>query len=304
MLVRRYTRVIVSLLVLAACTGREAQGRQGVEERLPVAVRDDAGRAVRLARPAERIVSLAPPFTELLFALGAGNRVVGRTRWDEDPHAARAVPAVGDGLDPNVEAIVAQRPDLVVFYQSASNAAAIARLDELCVASISIRLDRIADYRRAVRLLARLTGTTPAADSLLAEFDRDLAAAAAPARERPRRPLSVLVLAWDNPPIVIGAGSFLSELVALAGARNAFADVAQPSAQVSIETIAARDPDVVLVTGGAGAPSLAGRPEWRSVAAIRNRRFVRVEGTEFAWPSSRTPAAVRQLRAALAVARP
>lgn len=271
----RFTRVSASLLVLAACGGNHS---------------------ARPVRPAQRIVSLAPAFTDLLFAIGAGDHVVGRTRWDEYPPQAADVPSVGDGLAPNVEAIVARRPDLVVFYESPSNAEAIARLEALGIRCVSIRLDRLADFRHAVDTLADLAGVRRTADSALAAFDRDLLAATAlPAG--PSVP-SVLVLAWDNPPIVIGGGSFQSELVELAGARNAFADIRQPSAQVSIETIVARDPDLVLVTGNTQ-PAFAERPEWKVVPAVRAHRFVFVKGSEFAWPSFRAPAAVRQLRAAL-----
>ncbi|HJS48671.1 MAG TPA: helical backbone metal receptor, partial [Gemmatimonadales bacterium] len=79
---------------------------------------DDAGDTVALARPAARVVSLLPTFTELAFALGAGDAVVGRTTWCDWPAAAAAVPSVGDGLAPNVEAIVARRPDLVLVYRA------------------------------------------------------------------------------------------------------------------------------------------------------------------------------------------
>src|SRR5256885_12125486 len=91
----------------------------------------------------------------------------------------------------------------------------------------------------------------------------------------PRRPCPLSFTFWDNPPIVIGAGSFLDRLAALAGARNVFHDVSSPSAQVSIETIAARDPDfVALLSDSALPPGYASRPEWRVVRAVRARRFL------------------------------
>lgn len=262
-------------------------------------VTDDAGRPVALAAPARRIVSLSPATTELLFDLGAGDRVVGRTRWCQDPPAARDVPSVGDGLPPNVEAVIARRPDLVVFYHSPSNAPAVERLRALGIATASVRVDRLDDFVRAARLLGRVTGTADRADSLVRALRDSLTAVTASHAPRPEP--SVLILAWDNPPIVIGAGSFLSEIVALAGGRNAFADLAEPSATVSIETIAARDPDVVFVVG---APAFAERPEWQVVAAVRERRFARVEGTAFQHPSFRAPAAVRELRGILDAWRP
>jgi len=268
-----------------ACGGAESPGT----------VVDDAGRPVALDGPAQRVVSLSPSTTELLFAIGAGDRVVGRTRWCEDPAEATAVQSVGDGLDPNIELIVARRPDLVVFYHSSQNAAAIAQLGGLGIATASVRLDRLEDLGRAARFLGELTGDSARADSLSTLLDTDVVALQT---ARVTEPTKVLMLAWDTPPIVIGAGSFLSELVDLAGGVNVFEDLPQPSAPVSIEAVAARDVDVVLLVGETK-PDYLDRPEWNVVEAVRNKRFVVVSGTEFSWPSFRSPAAVRTLRSAL-----
>jgi iron complex transport system substrate-binding protein len=253
--------------------------------------------------PARRIVSLAPSITELLFAIGAGDRVVGRTSWCDYPPDAQRVPSVGDGLNPNVEAIVARRPDLVLVYTSPSNAAAVERLRALGIPTDTIRMDRLADVAAGARRFGRLAGAARRADSLAADFARalDSARAAPPTGPRPR----VLLLAWDAPPVVIGGGSFQHELATLAGADNVFADLPQASGQVSIETIAARDPDLVVLLGEtAPEPTWAARPEWRVVRAVRNRRFVRLTGSEFARPSLRAIAAARELRAAIAEALP
>jgi ABC-type Fe3+-hydroxamate transport system substrate-binding protein len=271
--------------LVLACGGAEGSA----------AVVDDAGRPVVLDRPAQRVVSLSPSTTELLFAIGAGDRVVGRTRWCEDPAEALAVTSVGDGLAPNIELIVSGRPDLVVFYHSTQNAVAITQLEGLGIATASIRLDRLDDLGRAARFLGGLTGDRARADSLSMAFEADVAALRA---VEVTDPAQVLMLAWDTPPIVIGAGSFLSELVELAGGVNVFGDLSQPSAPVSIEAIAARDVDVVLLAGETR-PDYLDRPEWNVVKAIREKRFVMVSGTEFSWPSYRSAAAVRTLRRAL-----
>src|SRR5881392_4502146 len=100
-------------LAVAACAGKERPASRG-----GIAVTDDAGRRVTLAAPAQRIVSLLPSFTEILFAIGAGDRVVGRTQWCDYPPAALSIPSVGDGLPPNIEAVMARQPDLVVLYNA------------------------------------------------------------------------------------------------------------------------------------------------------------------------------------------
>lgn len=281
------------LLATLACAPREAAPPGGVV--------DDLGHAVVLARPAARIVSLSPSTTELLFAIGAGAQVVGRTRWCDYPPEVATVPSVGDGLNPNVELVVARRPDLVVFYASPANDGAIARLAELGITTASLRLDRLDEGPRAARLLGRLTGQSARADSLADAFATGLDSARA---ARPPATVRVAVLVWDNPPIVIGAGSFLTELLSLAGARNVFDDVPKPSAPTSVEAITARDPDLLLVLGKEAPPELVGRPEWRGVRAVRLHRILAVAGSEFERPSFRSLEAVRRLGAAIARAAP
>jgi ABC-type Fe3+-hydroxamate transport system substrate-binding protein len=256
---------------------------------------DDAGDTVEVPAAARRVVSLIPATTELLFAIGAGPVVVGRTAWCDYPAAAAKVPNLGDGIAPNVEAVLASRPDLVILYNSAQNAAIATRLRGLGIAALRLNTDSLGDVDRVGRLLGRLTGHARAADSVAAVFDTALAAATAAAPEAPpaRRP-KVLLLVWEQPPMTIGRGSFLSELVERAGGRNLFADVASSAGTVSIEAVASRDPDLILTTT-AGPVAFAERPEWRTVRAVRERRFLPVSGSEFNRPSPRAPAAIREL---------
>jgi ABC-type Fe3+-hydroxamate transport system substrate-binding protein len=252
---------------------------------------------VDLTKPATRIVSLAPAVTEILFTLGVGDHVVGRTRWCDIPPEALDVTSVGDGLDPNVEVILAQRPDLVVFYAAASNEPAAAQIESLGINTVSVRTDRLEDLVQATRLLGKVTRTEERADYLVSEFQRSVAELES---SRPREFLpNVLILAWDNPPIIIGKSSFLNEIVELAGARNVFADIERPSLRVSIEAIVDRDPDLVLVTSDSSLTNRVDSPEWHTVPAIRDRRFFLVMGNEYSRPSFRAPRAVRRLRAAL-----
>ena len=259
---------------------------------------DHTGKSITLNGPAQRIVSLSPGFTELLFTIGAGDRVVGRTRWGDYPPAALEVPSVGDGLDPNVEAIAALRPDLVLFYASPSNDRAQTQLGALGITSASVRDDRLREFAAAARLIGRLSGTSTVADSLVQDFERQLDSLRA---TKPTEPVpSAVLLTWDNPPIVIGGASFLSEIIDLAGARNVFVDIDRPSATVTIETIAERNPDFVLLIAETGIPAWANRPEWKAVPAVRDGRFIVLSPGEFGRPSFRAPNAIRWLRSALA----
>jgi iron complex transport system substrate-binding protein len=256
---------------------------------------DDAGDTLALAGPAHRVVSLIPAATELLFAIGADSTVVGRTRYCDYPPAARSVPDLGDGIKPSIEAIVARDPDLVVLYNSGQNAAVAGRLRQLGIPALRVNTDALSDVSRVARILGRLTGHQLAADSLTSAFDTALAhATTSSAGARP----SVLLLVWEQPPMTIGRGSFLSELVERAGGRNLFADVTASSGVVSIEAVAARNPDLIFTTAE-GPSAFASRPEWQVVPAVREHRFLWVNGSEFERPSPRAPAAIRELAASL-----
>ena len=261
---------------------------------------DDAGDTLRLAAPARRVVSLIPATTELLFAIGADAAVVGRTSYCDYPARANAVPDLGDGIKPNVEAVIASRPDLVILYNSGQNAGIAGRLRDLGIAALRVNTDALGSVSRVARLLGRLTGHERAADSLVVAFDTALASATRlPAGPRPK----VLLLVWEQPPMTIGRGSFLSELVERAGGENLFADVASSSGVVSIEAVAARNPDLIFTTVE-GPSAFASRPEWQVVAAVREHRFLRVNGSEFNRPSPRSPQAIRELSSRLAGTRP
>lgn len=257
---------------------------------------DDAGVGFALPAVPARVVSLIPATTELVFALGAGDRLVGRTTWCDYPAEAAAVPDLGNGIDPNIEAVVAARPDLVLLYKSGANRAAAERFRSLGIPTLELATDRMEDFDRIARLLGSALGRREAAESLVARTRRDLEAAS-PAVVPASRP-SVFILVWDRPPMTLGKGSFLSEILGHAGARNIFEDVASSSAPVSIEAVVARDPDYIL-TASEGDPKIASRPEWQSVRAVRERRFLRVHGSEFNRPSPRIGNAVRQLAASL-----
>jgi len=271
---------LAACVALCAGTRAPAQG---------LGVTDDAGRSVRLAAPAQRVVSLSPAITELLFALGAGVQVVGRTTWCDYPPAARAVPNVGDGLSPNLESILARHPDLVVLYDSPTNMVATTRLNGLGIAALLLRQDRLVELARDARILGRLTGHADRGDSV--------AAAISSVRQAPALGLRIAILAWQNPPTVIGGASYLDELAALAGAENVFHDLASPAAVVSLETIAARDPDALVVfadSGGAGT-----RPEglaWQAIRAVRSGRIIVLVGSRFGRPSPRAGEAVVEFR--------
>ncbi len=284
----RIRSIVASLTaVLVAACGTRGESRDST-------VVDDFGDTLRFDVPAERIVSLNPVTTELLFALGAGDRVVGRTHWDLYPPAAREVTDVGDGMGPNVEAVLGQRPDLVVLYATSSNRAAHDQLRRAGVRTIAIRTDHIADLARVASVLGAAIGdravATRVVDSVTASLDA----------VRARRDTTTRVTAfwhvWDSPLMTIGGGSYLSELLGVAGVGNAFGDATAPSPQVSLEEVARRDPDVILA-GPLAAERIRKSPGWATIRAVREGRVLVVDTTLVGRPGVRMGEAARHLRA-------
>ncbi len=246
--------------------------------------RDDFGDPVLTDRIPTRIVSLSPATTELLFALGAGSRLVGRSDFDLWPDSARRIPALGQGLQPNVEAVLGTHPDLVILYASQDNRPAAARLRAAGVSTLALKNDHISDFRRTADLLGAILRDSPRAKSVADSVNRTLDRVRA-ATATLRRP-TVFWHIWDAPLITIGAGSFMNELVDIAGARNVYADIPSPSKAISLEDVARRDPEFILA-GPIGEQKIGSDPRWRIVRAVREKKVLMVDTVLVARPSVR-----------------
>lgn len=301
-MLRSVTRAIALLAAacaaaaIVACAGDAREGgangdtvrasRPGIESTVETIV-DDLGDTLRLPATGEvpRLVSLNPTTTEIVFALGLGDRLVGRSRWDAWPAEAARVPSVGDGIRPNVEAILATRPTLVLLYASGDNRPAARALRAAGIATLSVRVDSIAEFRRVTRLLGRVLEVGARADAIVDSVDATLARVRR-ATTGVTRP-TVLWRAWDAPLMVIGGGSYFTELVDIAGGRNVFADDPRPSPQVSFEEVVRRNPDRVLAGDRAAAIAMRGDARWRTLPAVRDGRLLVVDGDLLARPSVR-----------------
>ncbi|MEX2182276.1 MAG: helical backbone metal receptor [Gemmatimonadaceae bacterium] len=288
-------RSLVALLVFAfACGGPSATPSMS-------GTVDDFGDTLGLVAPATRVVSLNPVTTELLFALGVGERLVGRTSWDLFPDAARAVPDVGNGMQPNVEAVLGQRPDLVLLYASASNRLAARQLRAAGVMTLALRTDQVADLARVTPIIAAALGAAERGRRVVDSVRASLAAVGA--MPRPAAPVTAFWHIWDAPLMTIGGGSYLSELLEIAGATNVFADAAAPSPQVTLEEVAARDPRWVLA-GPLSAVRIRAHPGWQAVRAVREGRVITIDTTVVGRPGVRMGEAARYLRRVLIDAPP
>ncbi len=282
-MLRRPTLLLAAVLAATtACAGAKSSGRAGAV--------DDFGDAVPAAGRFARIVSLNPTTTELLFTMGAGARVVGRTRWDTYPDAARAVPDLGDGLRPNVETILSAHPDLVLLYASADNHPVAQRLHALGIATLSLKVDHISDFRRAATLLGRLLDDSAAAATVVDSVDRTLARVRAATAPLPHP--TVFWVLWQSPLMAVGGGSYLDELLSIAGARNVYGPLPQPSPVVSVEDVLERRPSVIFVS-----PTAA--DQYRADRRFRAARVLVPDTTLIGHPSVRLGEAAMSLAALL-----
>ncbi len=280
---------ISSLVGVSACAGAQPPPADG-------AIVDDLGRTVTVDSPPSRIVALVPSITDLILALGEGDRLVARTRYDTDPRLA-ALPAVGGGLDPNIEAIIALRPDLVVVWPGADQPL-IGQLDAAGIAVYGAGSQSLEDQERHTRQIGRLLGVEARADSLLAHLDSSFAALATALAGVPV--VSALYVAWHDPPMTTGPGTFVDSIMSVAGGRNIFDDATSDWPQVNMEEIVSRDPDVLIlpvpVTGDSGAIAWVHQtPGWRDLRAVRTGRVLLVDSELFSRPGPRIIDAANQL---------
>jgi len=268
-----YLAAVASLpLVLQSCADDASRGRP----------------AEATARTPTRIISLIPSATEIILSLGAADRLIARTEFDHDPRLAD-LPSVGRGLSPSLEHLVSLDPDLVITWPDNASRSLNSRLAELGVTVYSPESQSLADIYEAIRRIGSLLALTNRADSLASNIRRRLAAVhdAVEGRERP----AVLYIIWHEPPTVAGPGTYIDELISIAGGRNVFHDAPALWPQVSIEEVVRRDPDILVVPVSAENPLspavLREATGWREMRAVRQRDIASVDGDLFNRPGPR-----------------
>ncbi len=220
-----------------------------------VTTEDDDGRTVRLEIPAKRIVSLAPHTTEILFAAGAGDRVVGAVSYSDYPPAAQAIPRVGSYDAVDFERILGLDPDLVVAWASGNDSATIERLVELGLTVYVSEPRTLAAIPRTITRLGRLAGTANTAVAAARRFRERRQQLAA--RYRERSPVPTFFQIWHGPTMTVNGEHLISRVIELCGGRNVFAELPTLVPHVSTESVIAADPEAILAAG-----RNADRPEW------------------------------------------
>ncbi len=258
-------------LILALCF------LPGIAQALTVV--DQTGHAVTLPAAPRRIVSLVPGVTEILFAIGAQDALVGVTDFCDYPPEARRKTRVGDMLAPNLETLVSLRPDLVVATRSGNREETFDQLKRLGLPVYLVDPVSVGDVLRLVEGLGDLTGHRDGASAVAAALERRITAVRERVAGRPHP--RVLYVLWPEPLIVPGRGSLVSELIASAGGESVTADQGQGYPRMSLEAAVGRAPEVIILARHGAGTGPAAREQWQrleSLPAIRSGRLYAADG--------------------------
>lgn len=252
-------------------------------------IKDDLRRDVAVPSRVSRIVTLAPNLTEMVFAIGAGDRIVGVDDSSNFPAAAKALPKVG-GMQPNIEKIAALKPDLVIASTEGNHPNLVPALAAADIPLYVVRTDRLAEITGAMRRLGQVLGA-PRGDEAARELERDIAAQ----RRTRAQATRILFAVWTDPLYVAGTNTFTHDLFALCGAQNAVQVSGWP--QYSLESLVAAPPDLIVYPRGAVTPEQM--DALRKRAPGMNADIVAVDEDIFQRPGPRVAQAAQSLNAIL-----
>lgn len=273
----------------------------GARRRLVLAAALLACTGAAIHAEARRIVSIIPATTEMLFAMGAGDRVVAVGTYDRFPPEVARLPRVGALIDPNVERILAMKPDLVVLYGTQTDLRA--QLERAGIPFYSYVHRGLPDVTETIRSLGQRIGAGQAADDLASRIESQIAAVRGRVANRPR-PKTLLVFGREPGTLrnieASGGVGFLHDMLEAAGAVDVLADAKQQSVTMSTELVLARAPEVIIELRYArgdttGASDLKAWDALPSVPAVKNHRVYLLQGEEFVVPGPRVGAATERL---------
>jgi iron complex transport system substrate-binding protein len=278
--------LVVVLLFLFACPPR-------VQASFPLVMKDDRGVTVRLDEAPRRVVSLAPNLTEIVYLLGREDLLVGVTRFCNYPARAAALPRVGGIVDPDIERIVAEDPDLVLCTTDGNPKERVRVLEAMGIPCFAVGPQDLAAVFRTIERVGELLGVPGKgrreADALRARAERVSRGKRTPS---PR----VLFVVSTSPIIAAGNGTFLDELVRISGGRNAAGRFAGRYPRLSVEDLIAAGPDIILVAGMTGVEGFS--PDvsrWAEVPAFRNGDVVTLDGDLVTRPGPRMVGALEEV---------
>lgn len=241
-----------------------------------VSVIDDANRTVTLPAPARRIVSLSPHTTEMLYAAGAGSRVVGVVQYSDYPPEAARIASVGSGVALDLESIMRLQPDLIVAWSSGNSAAQVAKLHQLGIPVFESEPREFATIATSIERLATLAGTDAIGKAAARSFLARLNHIETTYRQRPV--VSVFYQIWRTPLMTLNGAHPVSIALRLCGGRNIFAGLPQLAPTVSTEAVVQANPDVIIASSGEQDDVLAGWRRFPKMKAVARDNLMLIDG--------------------------
>jgi len=247
-------------------------------------VQDDDQNPIQLPAPAQRIVSPAPGATAMLFAAGAGDRVVGTTAYSDEPVAAQKVERIGDAQSFDLERILALRPDVIVVWSGGTSLTQIARLQRVGLRIYHHHVTRLDQIPDSLRRLGHLTGTDAQAQAAAADLTQRIAALRSQSSRG--KASTVLIQVWDRPLYTVGREEIITDVIHICGFRSAYEDLSDVSPAVTIESVLARDPDIILALTSDPGAAREWLRQWSAFGSMKAERTGRV----LAWSDQRLTA--------------
>ncbi len=243
----------------------------------PIIVVDDNGHQIVLSTPAQRIISLAPNITELLYTIGAGTQIVGTIEQSNYPEAATTKPRIGNHHSLDIESIIALKPDLIIAWPSGNPRQQVQLFQQLKIPVFNCEPRHLADIPDTIERLGQLTGNTAPAT----EVAKNMRQAILTLRQghQQDRAVRVFFQVWEHPLYTINGDHLISDIIQLCGGQNVFAELPALSPRVSIEAVVQANPEVIITTmeGGDKPVTLQQWQQWPQLQASQKGHLFGIE---------------------------
>lgn len=243
-----------------------------------ITVQDDAGDTLTLEQPARRVVSLSPHVTEMLFAAGGGDRIVGTVTYSEYPPAAKNIPRIGDNRSVDIERLLALKPDLLVVWRHNASSRQMEQLRKLGIPLFYSEPHKLEDIPEAVLRMGRLMGTEQQAKQSAGDLQRQLDQLTARYRNRP--PVRVFYQVWDRPLYTLNERHIISDAIRVCGGENIFAKLPMAAPSITQEAVLKENPDAI-VSGDRRDQKVSGIEIWKqypSMTAVKRGNLFAIDG--------------------------
>ncbi|MES2073233.1 MAG: cobalamin-binding protein [Pseudomonadota bacterium] len=268
-----------------------------------ITVTDDAGNTIVLQKPAHRIISLSPHVTEMIYAAGAGERIVATVKYSDYPAAARNIPRVGDNRQVDIERVIALKPDLLIVWMHGAFERQLEPLKKSGIPYFFSEPHKLEQIPETLLKMGAMFGTEKQAQAAATDFGRQLAQLNA--RYQTRNNVKVFYQVWGSPLYTLNDQHIVSDVIRTCGGENIFGRLAVAAPMLNLESVLAENPEVIL-SGDSQTQKVSGIEQWKpytSLLAVKNHNLVAIDGDQLNRPGPRIIEGARAVCEALEAAR-